>query len=48
MNISKNLALELIEIENLVSELKVFDSEGKKEEYEEKLKELIIYLKERF
>lgn len=33
-------------LENLVLELKVLDSENKKEEYEEKVKEIIIYLKE--
>lgn len=35
-------------LENLVLELKVLDSENKKEEYEEKVKEIIIYLKEEY
>ena len=48
MNTLKSMALELNTLENLVLELKVFESEGKNQEYEEKLKEIIIYLKERF
>ena len=38
--------MDINKLENMVLELKVLDSENKKEEYEEKLKEIIIYLKE--
>ena len=35
-------------LENMVLELKVLECDNKKEEYEELLKEIIIYLKETF
>lgn len=35
-------------LENMVLELKVLECDNKKEEYEELLKEIIIYLKEVF
>lgn len=40
------MLIEINKLENMVLDLKVFESENKKEEYEEKLKEIIIYLKE--